>query len=280
MAVPAYKKQARKLLSRFPKAYDALASVDMMLDYYVRRERAAEDFLILNKIEQKDGLAIDIGAHRGRAAVRLGIVQPTWRIISFEPNLGVTPFLERAKRLLGERYDYHPVGLGEEPGELEYMAPLVNSIAVTAEGSFDERQFDNPLLKKRLGVDWFPIQKTKVEVRRLDDYGLSPTFVKIDVQGFEGKVLRGMRETIERCRPLLYIERNKFSLPEVLEYLKPLGYTPYLYNRQRQCLAECDPFGPRIGDIYYVTEDFPYRHVLMGQAAGPQSRPKPAPAVT
>jgi FkbM family methyltransferase len=35
---------------------------------------------------------------------------------------------------------------------------------------------------------------------------LSPTFVKIDVEGAEGKVIKGMQGLIKRCNPVIFIE--------------------------------------------------------------------------
>ena len=35
-----------------------------------------------------------------------------------------------------------------------------------------------------------------------------PSFVKIDVEGMEMEVLKGGRELIRRCRPVLHIENN------------------------------------------------------------------------
>ena len=56
---------------------------------------------------------------------------------------------------------------------------------------------------------------------------------KIDVEGFEPQVLKGMRTTLQRFRPALFIE----CLPdgpyrEVEEILKNLGYQSYLLSRE------------------------------------------------
>jgi Methyltransferase FkbM domain len=46
----------------------------------------------------------------------------------------------------------------------------------------------------------------EVEVRRLDDLALDPTFVKLDVQGHEHPALVGMAKTLERYGPPVLIE--------------------------------------------------------------------------
>jgi hypothetical protein len=48
--------------------------------------------------------------------------------------------------------------------------------------------------------------------------------MKIDVQGGEMGVLLGAQNTIQNCRPVLVIERNKHNESEVNIYLAGLGY--------------------------------------------------------
>jgi FkbM family methyltransferase len=53
---------------------------------------------------------------------------------------------------------------------------------------------------------------TDVPVQPLDDYRLAPDFIKIDVEGYEMKVLRGAEKTIDQYRPKLVIEMNQVAL--------------------------------------------------------------------
>jgi hypothetical protein len=60
-----------------------------------------------------------------------------------------------------------------------------------------------------------------IEVRPLDDYGLNPTLVKLDVEFYEAQVLTGMQDTIARCRPLVMLESRD---PEVREFFARRSY--------------------------------------------------------
>jgi FkbM family methyltransferase len=68
--------------------------------------------------------------------------------------------------------------------------------------------------------------------KTLDSFKLKQcALIKIDAEGYEVKVLRGARETIKRCKPVLVIEVNKGALErqgtneaELREMLDSLGY--------------------------------------------------------
>jgi len=57
---------------------------------------------------------------------------------------------------------------------------------------------------------------------------LEPAFVRIDVEGAEPQVLRGMAETIERHRPIFLIEDGG-SHDEVSAFFAEGRYEPYQY---------------------------------------------------
>lgn len=76
-----------------------------------------------------------------------------------------------------------------------------------------------------------------VPVGRVDDFQLDRLdFVKLDVEGYEAKVLMGGTETIARCRPVMYIENDRLEKSAALiRLLFDLGYRlwwhyPPLYN--------------------------------------------------
>ena len=65
-----------------------------------------------------------------------------------------------------------------------------------------------------------------VDVRRLDDAGFDDVrLMKIDVEGAEPMVLRGARETLRRCRPVVVAEAGTAAERDAVDAeLLPLGY--------------------------------------------------------
>ena len=75
-------------------------------------------------------------------------------------------------------------------------------------------------------------QRHAVPLRRLDGFGLTDlTAVKLDAEGAEYEVLRGARETLLRCRPILSVEIEERHRPgstwAVPAYLDALGYDAF-----------------------------------------------------
>ena len=161
------------------------------------------------------GVCLDIGANFGVMAQALEY--NGFSVVAFEPQPDV--FRVMSKNVKGLRFNY---GLGSEPGMAKMPKILFGSRANYGGMGIG--------CKSDLGT-------IDVEVRTLDSFAFENVgFMKIDVEGFEEQVLRGGRETIMRCRPIMYIEDDRPSLSHSLrKYIGELGYTiephqPLLYR--------------------------------------------------
>jgi FkbM family methyltransferase len=73
-----------------------------------------------------------------------------------------------------------------------------------------------------------------VRVQRLDDLALTPSFVKVDVEGAEATALRGLSQTLADCRPVVLVEDSD-ARDEVRALLEGLGYHAWVYDRRADC---------------------------------------------
>ena len=93
----------------------------------------------------------------------------------------------------------------------------------------------------------------KVDIATIDSLGLQACrLIKADVEGMEADVLLGAKETLARCRPLLYLENDRAEKsPALIGLILDLGYrlwwhvTP-LYNPDNFLKNPSNQFGSTV----------------------------------
>ncbi len=168
---------------------------------------------------------VDVGANLGYfSLLASNLVGPTGRVIALEPNSENCRLLVSSLRLNGmSNVDLLPVAADGAPG-WAYYATHVGSNG----GLVDD---DN--LLSRFG--------TVVPTFRLDDLvDRKVDFLKMDVEGAEGRVVQGATRIIEKDRPIVTTELKEEMLQRVsgrsvadyLGYFGDLGYLPTLLDKE------------------------------------------------
>ncbi len=125
------------------------------------------------------------------------------------------------------------VGAAEESRRATLYVPVLGSYELPAESSLSRE--DAAAVLERLEAQGaeparLRLKEVEIDLRRLDELELAPAFVKIDVEGAELGVLKGLQETIASCQPVLMIERSE-RIGQVIELLTPNGYEPCVYDQ-------------------------------------------------
>jgi hypothetical protein len=68
-----------------------------------------------------------------------------------------------------------------------------------------------------------------VRVRPLDDLGIRPDFVMIEVEGFVQHVVTGLTQTIQRHQPIMLVETPE-SPAALMDHQALVGYRPFVYD--------------------------------------------------
>lgn len=237
-------------LTRFPKLYAASRRPYATARYLMRRPHDC-DYAAFGLFPQTDGLFLDIGANAGMSSMSLRIYQRRARILAIEPN----PFHEGDLRWTGRvvgRFEYAIWAAGDVPGEAEFFVPIYRGVPITTEASLTREAVEqSPSLKVQLGERMlspdFRIERTRVQVRRLDDLDLMPAFVKLDVQGHEQPALVGMTKTLGAYRPPVLVEGPS---DETTAFMGSLGYEPYAFDRVARRLV---PLAGHRTNVMFVT---------------------------
>lgn len=157
---------------------------------------------------------LDVGAHYGYTAIALcRLVGPNGRVYAFEPVAATAGCVSRARLLNGFRQlTVVPVALGScDDVEILSLPTVRGMVDSTIEGCAR----DETLLVVRFDWLWPRICRGHACVHG----------VKIDVQGMELEVLRGMAGFLRRYRPRLIVELHSgVSRTNFLDLLESLGY--------------------------------------------------------
>jgi FkbM family methyltransferase len=195
-------------------------------------------------------LFLDIGANDGISARSFRLFNKATPILSIEANPCHEGALKRTKAAI-DLFDYKLMAAGEQRAELVLHTPVFRGIALTAYASINRNE-----AKQRLEQDMpssrgrLSFVETVVPVVPIDDLTLTPDFVKIDVEGFEIEVLRGMRATIERCKPVFMIEFDPAQAAGIADILSPFGYRPYVFDLHASSFRRYD--GGEVENLFHL----------------------------
>jgi len=184
-----------RCLSEQPDTRQPLNGEDIgyLLEFYPALDFASKDLVVY-----------DIGAAEGTFTDFAAKWQNVRLIHAFEPIPASYGKLQEITKIHGDKVVCHKIGLGEEESKLEVNVYLQPDYPYPhgASSFLDATSFGE---KTMFGSDIPKTIKETVPVFRLDDYVSShgmekPDLVKMDVQGFEDRIIKGGKETFSHCR--------------------------------------------------------------------------------
>ncbi|MEO3472781.1 FkbM family methyltransferase [Roseomonas sp. CAU 1739] len=184
------------------------------------------DEITFHTLLHRPGTLVDVGAHDGLITLPFARL-PGSRVLAFEPlPMAFARLAEALAAHFGGEIPPHvelvQAALGDHAGQADLAMPVLDGVAQEqwASTAKDYAAFGGP----RLAIRHFA-----APLQRLDDRAIRDlTHVKIDAEGAEYEILRGARETLLRCRPVLTLEveerHREGSTWAVPAFLDALGY--------------------------------------------------------
>ncbi|MDZ7957617.1 MAG: FkbM family methyltransferase [Aulosira sp. DedQUE10] len=239
------------LLTEFTRKLNSLARYIENPQLFILRQRGVilDTFAIFNKPwihELNIATVIDIGANIGQFAISINAVLPKAQIYSFEPIPDC--FNQLKASMVGiKNFTAFNLGIGDQTGDLVFQYNTYSEsssflqMAHLHKTAFPETSDSHPINVK--------IEKLDVVAQQI--LLTEPLLIKIDVQGYEDKVLAGGESTIKRAK-LIIIETSFTSLykdqplfEDIYSQLKKFGFVyagtfDQLYNPLNGKILQAD----------------------------------------
>jgi FkbM family methyltransferase len=211
---------------------------DSLISAEIARDRRYESHVstVLESLLQSGDTFIDVGANIGYfALMAASIVGPRGRVIAFEPNADNYEMLRESTRAndFESILTIHPAAVSDmvgmlsfSTGGLEGNGRIVNAVEAEAE------TIPLPL------VQAVTLDDALRECGRID-------VIKMDVEGAEARVWRGMSELVRRHKPIIVFEFSPILLqvtsevaPEAFLEAAQAAYDLYIITRGGDTAAE------------------------------------------
>ncbi len=189
-------------------------------------------------IEPKD-LCFDVGSHLGDRVVSWLSIGAS--VVAFEPQQRFSQYLDK-KFNTNSKFHLENIGLSYKEGAMEFNVcqryPTLSSLS--------GKDWENRLNENsKLNINFDSSYEIKVSTldNMISKYGL-PSFIKIDVEGHESEVLKGLSQKVK----YLSFEFLNFNNAELLECLKKcesLGYTKFNWSYQEEFKFRLDNWSPQ-----------------------------------
>jgi len=174
---------------------------------------------LLQKFIKEGDTVIDVGANIGTHAIAFSrMVGKSGKVFAFEPQPRLEAILAanvHLNKLQNVFWSDKAVGNEDTKAAIPGMPDDTEKFNFGSVSILHTTRNDpGPSVVDMITIDSFAAD-------------MSPSVIKIDVEGMEAYVIGGAMETIKRCRPILYIENNGDNSAAIAPVLDEIDYRSY-----------------------------------------------------
>jgi FkbM family methyltransferase len=190
-----------------------------------------------NKFIKKDSIVIDAGANIGTFSIFAARMAPEGQIYAFEP-------VKKTFEELKKNAEYYPqimrenIGLGDVVSQKNiFVNPKSTGGSVVEDSPYCHVTPSGGQSKELVNITTIDTFVYEKKIPHVD-------FIKMDVEGYEAKILEGAKETIKKYKPVIAMSAyhnasDKNDLPRLLKSICP-DYICGLYRESEEDLI-CYP---------------------------------------
>tara|TARA_B110000438_G_C15719071_1_gene608933 strand:- start:51 stop:821 length:771 start_codon:yes stop_codon:yes gene_type:complete len=173
---------------------------------------------------------IDIGASDGIASKFFNKKLKVNKIICFEPHKSYVKIL---KKLNIKNLEVKPYGVGQYSKYYKIFIPQYNfffkKLDLITYSYYDKEQLVNKINSDFKFKKNISIYEDKIHLKKIKNINIKITLIKIDVNGHELSIIKGLSKIIKRDKPALIVETGN-DIKIIEKYLKKYGFKKYFFS--------------------------------------------------
>lgn len=192
-------------------------------------------------------ICLDIGANVGLYTYKMSkLVKSKGKVLSFEPvNIAFNQI-----KLLKKKYNLNNsqifnFAIGDEKKETQMLIPVIDNLVQLGFSHIQTIKYKSKnIIKSKYNKVFYQKMnsgyKQKTTIELIDSIVLKLklkmiNYIKIDVEGFELKVIKGAIKSIKKFRPLIQTEifYSKDNQKKLLSYFKSIEYSFFYPNKKK-----------------------------------------------
>jgi FkbM family methyltransferase len=214
-------------INDFKMFLDFLDPIDREIILNQEFEKQEIDFLV-NQIRTNNiNYFLDVGANCGFYSLKISKEISNIKILSFEPNIeAYSKFSKTLKKNLNlsKKIKLENFGLSDKSAKLKMQSMLKFGYAQTGGSSVVDKNLNDKnflfFADFKIGDDYIKLTNEKISI-------------KIDVEGHELRVLKGIKNIIKRNQCVLQIEIFSKNYENVNNFLLSFGYKNFYEVKKR-----------------------------------------------
>ena len=177
---------------------------------------------------------IDVGASDGVASKFFKNNLSTNKILCYEPNKPYVKILKNLKLSNLLIYDY---GISKQNKNLKVFFPRYKFFKKNLD-LITYTFYNKKDLIKQIETDFrfkkgISIIQTSINLKKIKNVKYKISLVKIDVNGHEYSVVKGLENIIKKDKPVLIIETDK-NIKKIERFLKKFKYKQYSFSKRKK----------------------------------------------
>ena len=125
-----------------------------------------------------------------------------------------------------------PFGIGNKNSYINIIFPRYKffnkNFDIISYTGYDKKFMEHMLLDFKFKKN-LPIVKKKIFIKKIKKINKKIHLIKIDTNGHELSVIKGLINIIKRDKPVLIVEEN-FDANKIMQLLRPFSYKGYYYS--------------------------------------------------